>query len=154
MSKTTPETTKTEPNKAKEDLFADTNISMKSGHLTKDAELIAEGKFIKFRIAANKEYIDPQNGEVQTIANYFNVMVSANLTDAFKIAKDLKKGDWAYIKGEDSTRSIDTIEGYKDTGVTTFAYKVVLKKPKTDNVNESDQLSIDQSVNGAEMEPA
>ncbi len=153
MSKVKTETTTQESTKAKENLFADTNISQKSGHLTKDVELIAEGKFAKFRIASNKEYIDSQSGEVKTVTNYFNILVSANLTDAFNSSKDLKKGDWVYLKGEDSTRPIDTMEGYKDTGVTTFAYKVVLKRAKADTTSDTDQLSINQDLNGAEMIP-
>lgn len=132
----------TEPNETQstENLFADTNISMKSGHLVKDAELIGDGKFAKFRIATNKEFLDTKD-EVQNMANYFNIIVSSNLKDAFAIAQDLKKGDWVYIKGEDSSRSIDTVEGYKDTAVTTFAYKVVLKKEKTEQVPDEGQAS-------------
>jgi len=108
-----------------DNLFADTNISMKSGRLVKDAELIADGKFVKFRLASNKQYLD--NEEVKTLTNYFNILVSSNLTDAFNIAKDLKKGEWAYIKGEDNAKSFDTPEGYKQTAITTFAYKVTKK---------------------------
>lgn len=130
--------TETKETQSTENLFADTNISMKSGHLVKDAELIGDGKFAKFRIATNKEFLDVK-GEVQNMANYFNVIVSSNLKDAFAVAQDLKKGDWVYIKGEDSSRSIDTVEGYKDTAVTTFAYKVVLKKEKTEQVNDDTQ---------------
>lgn len=108
-------------------LFADTNISMKSGNLVKDAEVIGDGKFVKFRIASNKQYADTK-GEVKTNTNYFTAMVSKNLSEAFEIAKAFKKGDWVYVKGEDSTKSFDTPEGYKQTASTIFAYKVVLKK--------------------------
>ncbi|WP_170827419.1 single-stranded DNA-binding protein [Roseivirga sp. 4D4] len=150
MSNTTENTTVT--TKTQEDLFADTNITQRSGRLTKDAELIKDGKFVKFRIASNKEYIDTQSGELKTTTNYFNALVSNNLTDAFNVAQELKKGDWVYFKGEDATRSIDTVEGYKETGVTTFAYKVVLKKPKLETTANSNQLEIDQSVNGASLD--
>ena len=139
----------TEPQTAKDDLFADTNICQKSGHLTKDVELIGEGKYAKFRIATNKEFLDTK-GDVQNVTNYFNIIVSSNLADAFGIAKDLKKGDWVYIKGEDSSRSIDTVEGYKDTGVTTFAYKVLLKKAKDQKTNGA----ADTSVDTTSMQPA
>ncbi|MDW3210296.1 MAG: single-stranded DNA-binding protein [Reichenbachiella sp.] len=113
------------------ELFADTNISMKSGRLVKDAELIANGKFVRMRLATNKQY-ESDDG-VKTLVNYFNVLVSSNLTDAFAQAKDLKKGDWAYIKGEDNSKSVDTAEGYKETAVTTFAYKVTKKKAVQNN---------------------
>lgn len=112
-----------------QELFADTNISMKSGNMVSDAELIADGKFVKLRFATNKQYVGADN-EIKTNVNYFNALVSSNLTEAFEIAKDLKKGDWIYIKGEDSTQSFDTAEGYKQTSSTIFAYKVVLKKQK------------------------
>ena len=118
-------------------LFADTNISMKSGRLVKDAELISDGKFVKFRFACNKQYLS--EGEVKTMTNFFNALVSSNLTDAFATSKDLKKGDWVYIKGEDNSQSFDTPEGYKQTAVTTFAYKVTKKaSPETQEqeVNE------------------
>ena len=120
--------TKTE-NPAKQELFADTNVTMKSGHLVKDAEVIADGKYAKFRFASNKEYETP-DGEVKTNTNYFNTLVSSNLTEVFEVAKKLKKGDWIYTKGEDSTKSFDTPEGYKQTASTIFAYHVVLKKGK------------------------
>jgi len=141
----------TESQTAKDDLFADTNISQKSGRLTKDVELIGEDKYAKFRIATNKEFLDTK-GDVQNVTNYFNIIVSSNLSDAFGIAKNLKKGDWVYIKGEDNSRSIDTVEGYKDTGVTTFAYKVVLKKPKPNQEANSNQLEIDDGINGASLD--
>lgn len=128
--------TKTETANATE-LFADTNISMKSGRLVKDAELIADGKFVKFRIAANKQYLDA-NSETQTLVNYFNVLVSSNLSDAFEKAQELKKGEWVYIKGEDSSKSFDTPEGYKQTAVTTFAYKVTRKKAEQENPSEQE----------------
>lgn len=110
-----------------DELFADTNISMKSGRLVKDAETVAEGKFIKFRLASNKQYLD-QNEQVQAVTNYFNILVSSNLKDSFEVAQGLKKGEWVYIKGEDNSKSFDTPEGYKQTAITTFAYKVTKKK--------------------------
>lgn len=131
--------TQTETTMQQDNLFADTNISMKSGRLVKDAELIAEGKFIRMRIATNKQY--ESDGEVKDLVNYFNILVSKNLTDAFNTSKDLKKGDWAYIKGEDNSKSFDTAEGYKQTAVTTFAYKVV--KKKTDEQNEAPDAQIE-----------
>ena len=118
--------TQNETTVEQDNLFADTNISMKSGRLVKDAELIAEGKFIRMRIATNKQY--ESDGEVKDLVNYFNILVSKNLTDAFNTSKDLEKGDWVYIKGEDNSKSFDTVEGYKQDAVTTFAYKVVKKK--------------------------
>ena len=66
---------------------------MKSGHLTKDAEVVAEGKYAKIRFASNKEYETPE-GEVKTNTNYFDALISSNLTDAFELAQTLKKGDW------------------------------------------------------------
>lgn len=120
-----------------DNLFADTNISMKSGRLVKDAELIAEGKFVKIRLASNKQY--ERDGEVKSMTNYFNILVSSNLTNAFDIAKDLKKGDWAYFKGEDSSKSFDTPEGYKQTAVTTYAYQVTKKKVTEDNAADQAQ---------------
>ncbi|WP_421896356.1 single-stranded DNA-binding protein [Marinoscillum sp.] len=123
-----------------EDLFADTNISMKSGHLVKDAEEIAEGKFIKLRFASNKQYLNADK-EVQTTTNYFNALVSHNLTDAFETAKALQKGDWVYVKGEDNTKSFDTAEGYKQTASTIFAYKVTLKKKKQQENTQTPELT-------------
>ncbi|MEO9474610.1 MAG: single-stranded DNA-binding protein [Cyclobacteriaceae bacterium] len=110
-----------------EQLFTDTNVTMKSGHLVKDAEVVGDGKFVKMRIASNKQY-KTSEGEIATNTNYFNALVSSNLAESFDKAKAFKKGDWVYLKGEDSTRSFDTPEGYKQTASTIFAYHVVLKK--------------------------
>lgn len=132
------------PNTNQEELFADTNISMKSGRLVKDAELISDGQFVKIRLASNKQYLDANN-EVQSMTNYFNILISSNLQDAFNIAKDLKKGEWAYIKGEDNSKSFDTPEGYKQTAITTFAYKVVKKQSgEAANADEEQNSSIPQ----------
>lgn len=130
----TPQITPSPTEKKDEDLFADVNITMKSGRLTKDAEVLSSGKYVRIRLATNKEYLDG-NGEVQKSTNYFNALVSSNLKDSFEIAKSLKKGDWAYIKGEDQSRSFDTPEGYKQTAVTTFAWKVVKKKENGQSTN-------------------
>lgn len=124
------------------DLFADTNVSMKSGRLVRDAELVGDGKFVKFRIATNKQY--ESDGEVKELVNYFNIMVSSNLEKAFGEAKDLRKGDWAYIKGEDSSKSVDTPEGHKETAVTTFAWRVVKKKVSQDNEQKDEAQTQDQ----------
>ena len=121
-------------NENEDKLFADTNVSMKSGRLVKDAELVADGKFVKFRIATNKQY--ERDGEIKTLVNYFNVLVSNNLEEAYNEAKDLQKGDWTYVKGEDSSKSVDTPEGHKETAVTTFAWKVV-KKQSSENEETS-----------------
>ena len=132
---------------ALKDLFADINISMKTGHLVKDAETVGDGRYAKLRIAGNKQY--EVNGEIKTNTNYFDVMVSKNLTEAFELAQSLKKGDWIYAKGEDSTKSFDTAEGYKKTGSTIFAYHVVLKKEKNsqDPANQNPaQTSIPEAV--------
>ncbi len=117
-----------EANDSHSQLFADTNITMKSGHLTKNPEIVGDGKYVKVRIASNKQY--EVDGEIKTNTNYFNIMVSSNLTEAFELTKSFKKGDWAYFKGEDSTKSFDTPEGYKQTASTIFAYHAVLKKEK------------------------
>jgi len=118
-------------------LYADTNISMKSGRLVRDAELTSEGKFVRIRLASNKQY--EANGEVKSMTNYFSVLVSHNLKEAFETAKDLKKGEWAYIKGEDSSKSFDTPEGYKQTAVTTYAWKVTSKKAESSESSQPDQ---------------
>lgn len=110
-------------------LFQDTNVSMKTGRVVKDAELISDGKFIRIRLATNKQY--EQEGEIKNLVNYFTILVSHHLDKAFNIAKDLKKGDWAFCKGEDRSKSIDTPQGYKETSVTTFAWEVVKKHPAT-----------------------
>lgn len=130
MSNTTKSTTNQAINN-KDELFADTNISMKTGHLVRDAEIVGNGKFAKIRIASNKQYLSSQEeGVIETKTNYFDSLVSSNLKKAFETAKGLKKGDWIYLKGEDSTKSFDTPEGFKQTASTIFAYKVVLKKKK------------------------
>lgn len=140
---------KTKQNKSpKEDLpvlFADTNVTMKTGHLTKDPEAVADGKFIKLRIAANKQYLGPDE-EIHTLTNYFTALISSNLTDAYNLAQNLGKGDWVYLKGEDSTRSFDTPEGYKQTANTIFAYKLTLKKKAA--------LKEEQTKAPSEAEPA
>nr|WKN34375.1 single-stranded DNA-binding protein [Tunicatimonas sp. TK19036] len=118
-------------------LFADTNITMKSGHLVRDCEVIGEGRYAKLRIASNKQYAG-ENGEVLTQTNYFDALVSKNLKEAFDTAIALKKGDWVYLKGEDSTRSFDTPEGYKQTASTIFAYKVALKKKADSTESQSE----------------
>ncbi|MEQ9230485.1 MAG: hypothetical protein RIF46_07355, partial [Cyclobacteriaceae bacterium] len=76
MSKTKTKTEETQTETKQDNLFADTNISMKSGRLVKDAELIADGKFVKFRLATNKQY--ESDGDVKTLVNYFNILVSKN----------------------------------------------------------------------------
>ncbi|MGH1384311.1 single-stranded DNA-binding protein [Kordia sp.] len=127
--------TSTTTNQEEQKLFADTNISMKSGRLVQDAQTIADGKFVKFRIAANKQFLG-SDGEVKSNVNYFGALVSSNLTDAFETAKSLKKGDWVYFKGEDATQGFDTPEGYRKTETTTFAYQVTLKKQKSESENQ------------------
>lgn len=126
MSQTTNPTNEQNPDQQEVKLFSDTNISMKSGRLTRDAQLTNEGKFVRFQLACNKQY--EADGEIKTTTSYFSVLVSQNLKEAFDIAKDLKKGEWAYIKGNDSSKSFDTPEGYKQTAVTTYAYLVSAKK--------------------------
>lgn len=121
------ENVKTKPEQ--QPLFADTNISMKTGRLTKDAQVISDGKFARIRIATNKQYLDKE-GTIQTTVDYFNALVSKNLTETFELAKTFKRGDWVYIKGEDHTKIFDTPEGYPKTETTIFAYKVALKKEK------------------------
>lgn len=116
MSKSTSKKSNTTETKA---LFSDVNITMKTGRLVKDPEIINDGKFIKFRLASNKQYLNGK-GEKQAITNYFNY----NLEKTFEATKELKKGDWVYVKGEDSTKSFDTLEGYKQTASTIFTYKV------------------------------
>lgn len=136
MSKsTTKQTTKTQTQEQKQKLFADTNISMKSGRLTRDAEILSDGKFAKVSIASNEQYLDAQK-QVQTRTSYFNALVSNNLTDAFEIAQNLKKGDWVYLRGKDSTQNFDSAEGYRKSETTMFAYKVVLKK--ANNADQTD----------------
>ena len=151
MSKAKPKTeSKTTQNGDEEkDLFADTNVTMKTGHLVKDAELVSEGRYAKIRFATNREY-QTKEGDIKTTTNYFNALVSKNLTDAFETAKALKKGDWVYLKGEDVTKSFDTPEGYKQTASTIFAYKVVLKKEKT----AADSSTKPSSNNQKQPDPA
>lgn len=127
--------TKNNTANTEEKLFADVNVSMKTGRLVKDPELISDGKFAKIRIASNKQYLD-DNKEVQSTTNYFNALVSSRLTEAFDTAKNLKKGDWVYLKGSDSTQAFDTPEGYKKNETTLFAYHVVLKKEKQEAAPE------------------
>lgn len=148
MSKTKTETKATQEANTNQDLFADTNVSMKSGHLVKDAEIVSDGKYVKLRFAANKQYLGSDN-EIKTNTNYFNALVSSNLTESFDVAKDLKKGDWVYLKGEDSTKSFDTPEGYKQTASTIFAYKVTLKKKKGES-SDQNQTSIDYQKENSE----
>lgn len=115
--------TQTKENQAKEpELFSDTNVSMKTGRMVKDVEVISNGKFARIRIATNKQYLD-KDGNVQSTVDYFNALVSNNLTEAFELAQTFKKG-------EDHTKIFDTPEGYKKTETTIFAYKVALKKEK------------------------
>ncbi len=147
------------PTENLQELFADTNVTMKSGRMVADAELIAKGKFVKIRIAANKQYMGADN-EIKTNVNYFNALVSSNLQEAFAVAEALKKGDWVYIKGEDNTQSFDTPEGYKQMASTTFAYKVVLKREKqtavkdVKNQGENEQDSTDKAVTPTGNTPA
>ncbi|MEP1782106.1 single-stranded DNA-binding protein [Reichenbachiella sp.] len=145
MSKTKPKKEETQSPESVQELFADTNVTMKSGHLTKDSEIVGDGKYAKIRFATNKQY-QPPEGEVKTNTNYFNALISSNLTEAFELAKTLKKGDWIYAKGEDSTKSFDTPEGYKQTACTIFAYHLILKKekasePANDNVEPTLEVS-------------
>ena len=74
MPKTKPEPkTEEQPETSITQLFADINVTMKSGHLTKDPEIVGDGKYAKIRIASNKQY--EVEGEVKTNTNYFNVLV-------------------------------------------------------------------------------
>lgn len=108
-------------------LFKDTNVSLKSGLLTRDPETVSEGQYIRLSIASNKQYKDG-NGQIKTMTNFFNALVSKNIEKAYNTAKNFKKGDWVYLKGEDNSQSFDTAEGYKKLANTIFAYHVVLKK--------------------------
>ena len=116
---------------ANNELFSDTNVTMKSGHCVKDAEVVGEGKYVKLRIASNKQFENPHDGEIRTNTNFFDALISYHLKEQFDLAQTFKKGDWIYLKGEDSTKSFDTPEGYKQTASTIFAYHAVLKKEKT-----------------------
>lgn len=128
MSKTKTEPKKeTETKKEVSKLFADTNYTTKSGKLLKDPILISDGKFAKIIFSSTKEYLD-KNEEVKTTTNYFNALVSSNLENAFETTKTLKEGDLIYLKGEDRTRLVDTIEGYKETALTIHVNKIGLKK--------------------------
>ncbi|MFY0689064.1 MAG: single-stranded DNA-binding protein [Cyclobacteriaceae bacterium] len=132
MSKTT-KTTATEQNQnddQQEALFADTNITWKSGNLVRDPELVADGAYLKLRIAANKQFKNKE-GELKTNTNYFNVLVSSKLEKVFSVATEFKKGDWIFLKGEDGTKSIDTLQGYKETACTIYPFEVGLKKAKS-----------------------
>ncbi|MEO1256634.1 MAG: hypothetical protein AAFY41_17335, partial [Bacteroidota bacterium] len=84
---------------ANNELFSDTNVTMKSGHCVKDAEIVGEGKYVKLRFASNKQFENPHNGEIKTNTNYFDALISYYLKEAFDLAKTFKKGDWIYIKG-------------------------------------------------------
>lgn len=128
--KTENKNNQTETTEAK--LFADINVSMKSGHMVRDAETIADGRFVKLTIASNKQFLD-SNKELQTNTNYFNALISSKLSKTFEKAQDFKKGDWVYIKGEDQTQSFDTPQGYRKSETTIFAYHVDLKKAKAQN---------------------
>ena len=130
-------------------LFADTNVTMQTGHMVRDAEIVGEGKYVKLRFASNKQY--EKDGEVKNNTNYFDAMISHNLKEAFETSQNFKKGDWIYLKGEDSTRSFDTLEGYKKTASTIFAYHVGLKKTKA--TSEQDN-NIQQVENIPEAIPA
>ena len=152
MSKAKPKKEETQVTESVQELFADTNVSMKSGHCVKDAEVVGDGKYAKIRFATNKQYETP-DGEIKTNTNYFNALISSNLTDAFELAKTLKKGDWIYAKGEDSTKSFDTPEGYKKTECTIFAYHLVLKKEKAETVNDNVEPALEVS-NKPEAIPA
>ncbi|MBI1183573.1 single-stranded DNA-binding protein [bacterium] len=121
-------------NTGDEKLFSDTNISTKTGRLVRDAEIVGQGKYTKLTIACNKNYKD-QQGEIKTTTNYINALVSINLKEAFEVAKTLKKGDWAYLKGEDRSETFETAEGYRKQASTLFAYKVLLKSPKAEPTN-------------------
>ena len=159
-------TKKTEPKKQKpsnenasldlkeetKDLFADINVTMKSGHLTKDAETVGDGKYAKLRIASNKQY--EVEGEIKTNTNYFDALISSNLEEAFELASSFKKGDWIYLKGEDSTKSFDTPEGYKKTASTIFAYHVVLKKEKEVQKSANDNENTAKQSNDLQVVPA
>lgn len=133
MPKSNTQTKPTEPTKdqapSNRQLFSDTNVTMKSGHCVKDAELVGDGKYVKLRFAANKQY-QHGDGDIQTNTNYFDALISHHLKEAFELAQGFKKGDWIYLKGEDSTKSFDTPEGFKKTACTIFAYHVALKKEK------------------------
>lgn len=114
--------------------FSDTNLSMKTGNLVRDAELVGDGRYIKICIATNKQYLS-ENGEVQTTTNYFNILVSNKLEKAYAAAKDLCKGDWIFIRGEDGTQLFDDAKGYKQNSSTIFAFEVELRKKATSKSN-------------------
>ena len=83
------------------------------------------------------------------MTNYVDALVSEKLTEAFKTAKEFKKGDWVYIKGEDSSQSFDTPEGYRKTANTIFAYHAVFKKaalPKSQDDNEISEATPDSEA--------
>lgn len=122
-------------------VFADTNVSMKTGRLVKDPEPYQDGKFIKFTIAGNKKYEYP-DGTEKTFTNYFNAIVARTYSDAYGIAKDLKKGDWVYLRGEDNSFSFKTDDGEKQNSNTIFIYQLALKgrpgEPVADTSDDPD----------------
>ena len=139
MSKVKPKTNNNSTtSEAEKKLFSDINITMKSGHLIKDAEVIGDGRYVKLRFASNREY-ETADHEIKTNTNYFNALIPSQLTKSFEKAKAFKKGDWIYLKGEDNTQSFDTPEGYKRTASTIFAYHVALKKAKGNSVTRDNE---------------
>ncbi|MCB0448122.1 MAG: hypothetical protein KDD03_11540, partial [Gelidibacter sp.] len=83
-----PTTKKAQSNKSnskeKPDLFSDTNVTMKSGRMTKDTIMVSDDKFAKLRIAGNKQYLNNE-GEVSTLTNYFNILISKKLEKAYEL---------------------------------------------------------------------
>jgi single-stranded DNA-binding protein len=122
-------------------VFADTNVSMKTGRLVKDPEPYQDGKFIRFTIAGNKKY-QYADGTEKTFTNYFNAIVARTYTEAYEAAKELRKGDWVFMRGEDNSFSFKTSDGEKQNGNTIFIYQLALKgrpgEPVTDISDDPD----------------
>lgn len=136
-------TNETQANQEETKLFADTNISEKTGTLVRDAALVSDGKFAKFTIANNKQYLTADN-DIKTTTNYFNVLVSNNLKEAFNIAKTLKQGDWVHLIGNDSTELFKTSKGYKKNAAVIYAFEVSLRKKKA--VHDQNSVQKNSSV--------
>ena len=124
------QTTQTQAQAEEKKLYTDINLTWKSGRLVRDAEIIANGKFVRFTLANNYEYKEQGSEEVKTLTNWFNILVSKKKEGAFSAAKGLKKGEWVYLKGNDSTRSVDTLQGYKENVATIYAFEISVKNEK------------------------
>lgn len=95
------------------------------GNLGADAQIIAnsDGKFLSFRVADSKKYVDRSTGEVVKSVTWVSVTLNG---DGGNLVKYLVKGTKVYVRGFLSSRLYTGNDGKKHAGLNIAATEIEL----------------------------